>query len=183
MADEVTKDGTEEATVETPTPVVEPKVVEQPVVKDTSGDNLVELRKAKDEADLRVAKAKEEADNQVKEANEKLADRDRQDALRDIVGDDDDMRAKVMEEYGVLNMPDTTPEEVKARMEKANKLAQPVPDTMGHEVVSSSGGSARPSQAKGTPAPEVAEKFGVSEDDIKKLTPDVEAMRERRKNG
>ena len=181
MTEEVEKDDiwADDAEVKEEVKAEEPKVEKE----DTTQKNIVELRKAKDEADLRVAKAKEEADVQVKEANDKLAQRDRDDALREVVGDDEDMSAKVMEEYRLLNMPDSTPEEVKARMEKANKLAQPVPDQMGHDIVSSSGASARPSQAKGVPDIETATAFGITDDDIKKLQPDVEAMRERRKNG
>lgn len=174
MSEDVTEEGTEET----------PEVVETPnkVDIDTTLDNMGELRKAKEEAEKQAKKDKKDADARVAEAQKALADRDRSDALKGVVGDDEEMGRKVTEEYELLNMPDGTLDEIKARMEKAHKLAQPSAPVMGSEAVSSAGGSTTPSTGS-TPDPEMLGKLGITEDRAKSISQDVEAMRARRKNG
>ena len=179
MVEDATKDGTEE-TPQEETPVETPKVGGD---IDTTEDNMAELRKAKEVAEKATKQAEKDAKAAEAKASESIAERDRKDALKEIVGDDEEMGRKVTEEYKVLNMPDGTPEEIKARMEKAHKLAQPTPEKMSHEAVSSGSASATPRKTDDGADPEFQDKMGVDQDKAKSLSADVEAMRLRRRNG
>lgn len=154
--------------------------------EDTKNQNMAELRRAKEEAEDKAKQAEESAEQARKEAADKLAERDRKDMLKTLVGEDEEIQGRVLEEYNVLNMPDGTPEEMKARLEKAVKLASPevqVPK-MGFDAISSSGGAATPSTEKEELDPEMMRIGGITPDRAKQLKGDVQAMRERRqRNG
>lgn len=91
---------------------------------------LEEGGKDKNENIVKIRTALEEKDRQIGEITKKLTDKEEyekksvKDALiSHYAGDDEESRKKLEAEYGFINMDETNPDQIAARMEKAAKVS------------------------------------------------------------
>ena len=158
--------------------------LEQKQKQNTAEQNLSELRRQKEAAEREAKEATERLEKEIVGVKNLVANKAKGDTLNRLVGDDEDLKKAVLHIYdtALAAMPSSTDEEIAERVKTAYKIVKPesAPSKMGFEAVSSSGGTG----VKVTKDDSVDQDFlkhaGITPDDVKKLKPKVQEMRERR---
>lgn len=138
--------------------------------------NFAALRKQKEDADAKVKQLEDQRQKDVDEIRG-IVNQDRVDtAIESVSGGDKELKDKIAANYKLINLPATTPDEIKARVAAAYKMSVDSPEPNVLSRINS--GPASNPVARGSSAAHISEdlksiagKFGLSNEDLEKYTP------------